>query len=112
MYSGEELERKIAEFLRILDAGATVYKFPDAVIVLEAYGFKGNWRAWLLVKKFRAGTIRAMKQVAEGFKGDALYASTHDGRIRKHLLSFGFVEYYRQTLPDFTDYYLVLRRKI
>jgi hypothetical protein len=89
----------------MVDGGAKVYEFPDAIIVLEDYGLPGNARGWLLFDRFTRGTARAIKQVSDEFKGEALYASSHDPRIRDLLLKFG----YKQYAQNDADYFLVKR---
>ena len=102
-YEGDALEKHCSDFLKMVADGAQIHEFEDAVIVLEAYGLPGNFRQWLLFDKFTRGVVRAIKQVCDEFDGKALYASTHDKRIRDLLLKFGYKEYFK----DATDYYLV-----
>lgn len=85
--------------------GAIVHEYKDAIIVLEPHGLEGNFRGWLLFDKFTKGTATAMKKVTDEFTGIALYASTHDERIRNMLIKFGYEQYNR----DEHDYYLVRR---
>lgn len=102
-YSGEALKVNIASFLRMVDDGAKVREFPEAIIVLEDYGLSGNVRAWLLFDKFSRGVVRAMKKVADETKQISVYASTHDPRIRDVLVGIGFVQYDK----DPSDFWLV-----
>jgi len=102
-YSGDALKANIASFLRMVNDGAKVREFPEAIIVLEDYGLSGNVRAWLLFDKFSRGVVRAMAKVVEDFEGTALYASTHDYRIRDLLLRMGFSQY----AEDANDFWLV-----
>lgn len=104
-YEGDTLEKHVKDFLDMVDGGAEVHEFKDAIIVLEQYGVKGNYRAWLLFDKFTKGTASAMQKVANEFKGVGLYASTHDERIKDLLIKFGFSQYHK---TDF-DYFLVKR---
>lgn len=106
-YEGATLKEHCDAFMEMVEGGAKVYKFPDAIIVLEEYGLPGNVRGWLLFDKFTKGTASAMKQVSDEFEGKSLYASTHDERIRNLLIKFGFSEYSK----DENDYYLVKRGK-
>jgi hypothetical protein len=87
----------------MVDGGAAVHEFDDAIIVLENYGFAGNVRAWLLFDTFSRGVVRAMSKVTEAFKGSELYASTHDPRIRDLLLRMGYSQYSQ----DANDFWLV-----
>lgn len=80
-------------FLSMVDAGAEVHDFGHTIIVLEDHGLTGYKRGWLLFDKFSKKTVSAIKKVSEEFKGKALYASTHDARIRDLLLKFGYVQY-------------------
>lgn len=105
-YEGETLKEMVSSFMKMVDNGAEVYEFPDAIIVLEPYGFAGNVRGWLLFDRFTRGTARAMKQVTDEFTGVALYASTHDVRIRDLLLKLGYSQYFE----DSNDYWLVSRK--
>ena len=102
-YTGEALQANIASFLAMVAAGATVHESKDAVIVLEDYGLKGNVRAWLLFGTFSRGVVRDMAKVSSEFTGDALYASTHDPRIKTILMRMGFTQY----MQDRTDFWLV-----
>ena len=106
-YEGEALSDSVEAFLSMVGRqGVEVHETPDAIVVLEPYGVIGCMRGWLLFDKFTRGTVRTMAQVTEGFQGRALYASTHDPRIKDLLTGLGFVEYQR----DATDFYLVKRR--
>jgi hypothetical protein len=105
-YEGETLKKMVDSFMGMVEGGATVHEFPDAVIVLEDYGLPGNVRGWLLFDRFTIGTARAMRKVTDGFKGVALYASTHDVRIRDLLLKIGYEQYFEDT----NDYWLVSRK--
>jgi len=78
------------------------HDFDHTIIVLEPYGLEGNYRGWLLFDKFSRATAKAIKQVSDEFKGKALYASTHDKRIRNLLIKFGYKEYSN----DGFDFYL------
>jgi hypothetical protein len=102
-YEGQALQDSIDSFLRMVDNGADVLEFDDAVIVLEDHGFEGNVRAWLLFDTFSRGVIRAMAKVSKEFTGVALYASTHDARIKDVLIKMGYVQY----AQDCNDYWLV-----
>lgn len=102
-YAGKALQDNIASFLKMVDEGAKVHEFDDAIIVLEDYGLGGNVRAWLLFDKFSRGVVRAMAKVTKEFKGAALYASTHDDRIRDLLLRMGYTQY----AQDANDFWLV-----
>jgi hypothetical protein len=102
-YTGAELQSNIDSFIKMVDDGVEVYEFDDAIIVLEDYGFKGNVRAWLLFDKFSRKVVRAMAKVSKEFKGEALYASTHDSRIRNILLGMGYTQY----AQDSNDFWLV-----
>lgn len=104
-YEGETLKQHCDAFLEMVDGGAIVHEFKDAIIVLEQHGLAGNYRAWLLFDKFTKGTASAMKQVADEFDGVGLYAASHDKRIRDLLLKFGFEQYHETK----ADYYLVKR---
>jgi len=92
-YSGETLRQSVDAFLSMVENGATVHEFPDAIIVLENYGLPGNVRGWLLFDKFTRGTAKAIKKVSDEFDGKAIYASTHDERIANLLKQFGYIEY-------------------
>ena len=102
-YTGAALQDNIASFLKMVDEGAKVHEFPEAIIVLEDYGLDGNARAWLLFDNFSRGVVRAMATVSNEFKGAALYASTHDIRIRNLLLKLGYTQYDQ----DANDFWLV-----
>ena len=104
-YEGETLRQMVDSFLEMVDNGAKVFEFPDAIVVLEDYGLPGNVRGWLLFDKFTRGVVRAMNQVTRDFNGVALYASTHDYRIRDLLLGMGYIQY----AQDSNDYWLVKR---
>jgi hypothetical protein len=104
-YEGETLRQMVASFTDMVENGAQVYEFPQAIIVLEEYGLPGNFRGWLLFDKFTRGVVRAMDQVTRDFSGVALYASTHDKRIRDLLLKMGYLQY----KEDSNDYWLVKR---
>lgn len=92
----------------MVEDGATVREFDDAIIVLEDYGLEGNLRAWLLFDKFTRGVVRAMQQVSRDFEGSSLYASTHDIRIRDVLVKMGFTQYNQ----DKFDFYLVIEKQV
>ena len=96
-YEGQALKDNIASFLRMVD---------EAIIVLEDHGFEGNVRAWLLFDTFSRGVIRAMAKVSKEFTGVALYASTHDARIKDVLVKMGYVQYAQDA-----DYWLVKQGK-
>jgi hypothetical protein len=102
-YEGQALQDSIDSFLRMVDKGAEVLEFDEAVIVLEDHGFEGNVRAWLLFDTFSRGVIRAMAKVSKEFTGVALYASTHDARIKDVLVKMGYIQY----AQDCNDYWLV-----
>ena len=104
-YEGETLKQSVDAFMRMVEGGSKVYEFPDAIIVLEDYGLPGNVRGWLLFDTFTRGTVRAMQEVTQNFDGVALYASSHDKRIRDLLLKLGYVQY----AEDANDYWLVKR---
>lgn len=106
-YEKEALKDSIASFLKMVDDGAKVHEFEDAIIVLEDYGMAGNSRAWLLFDTFSRGVVRAMEKVSKEFSGIALYASTHDSRIKRVLLGMGFVQY----AEDDHDFWLVKQGK-
>lgn len=106
-YEGTALKESIDSFLKIVDNGAEIYETKDAVIVLEPFGLSGNFRAWLLFDSFNRGVIKAMETVTNNFKGTALYASTHDERIKKILVKLGYIQYKQ----DEHDYWLVKRGK-
>jgi len=101
-YEGDALADVCASFMKMVDAGAEVNEFKDTIIVLEPYGLPGNVRAWLLFDKFTKGVVTALKKVNASFKGNVIYASTHDARIKKLLSRIGFVEY----AHDAHDFYL------
>lgn len=103
-YDGEPLQKMVDDFLEMVNGGAVVHEFKDAIIVLEDYGLPGNARGWLLFDKFKKGTVSAMKKVTDSYQGN-LYASTHDVRIKDLLVRLGYQEYSR----DSHDYYLVRR---
>ena len=105
-YEGDDLKKHCDDFLSMVDNGAVVHEFKDAIIVLENFGLAGNVRAWLLFDKFKRGTARAIQTVSDEFKGAAIYASTHDQRIKKLLEKIGF----RQYQQDEHDFYLVFRK--
>lgn len=102
-YTGEALQSSIDSFLAMVAAGAKVHEFDDAIIVLEDHGLKGNVRAWLLFDVFSRGVVRAMAKVSQEFTGTALYASTHDSRIKDLLLRMGYTQY----AQDSNDFWLV-----
>ena len=104
-YEGVVLQFYVDAFLQMVDRGADVYEFKDAVIVLEHGSFPGERRGWLLFDRFTIGTVRAMKKVSDEFAGTLLYAETHDVRIKNLLLKLGYME----THQTETDYYLVKR---
>jgi hypothetical protein len=106
-YEGQALQDNIDSFLHMVDKGAEVLEFDEAVIVLEDHGFEGNVRAWLLFDTFSRGVIRAMAKVSKEFTGIALYASTHDSRIKDVLVKMGYVQY----AQDCNDYWLVKQGK-
>ena len=89
-YEGQALKDNIASFLRMV----------------EDHGFEGNSRAWLLFDTFSRGVIRAMAKVSKEFTGVALYASTHDARIKDVLVKMGYVQYAQDA-----DYWLVKQGK-
>lgn len=105
-YKGQALQDNIDSFLRMVDNGAKVLEFDEAIIVLEDHGFEGNVRAWLLFDTFSRGVIRAMAKVSKEFTGVALYASTHDARIKDVLVKMGYVQYAQDA-----DYWLVKQGK-
>lgn len=105
-YEGETLKQAIDDFLKMVEGDVKVYEFDDAIIVLEDYGFPGNVRGWLLFDKFTRGTTRAIEKVSNEFNGVALYASTHDIRIKNLLMKFGYEQYYKNEF----DYFLVKRK--
>jgi hypothetical protein len=105
-YEGQALQDNIYSFLRMVDKGAKVLEFDEAIIVLEDHGFEGNVRAWLLFDTFSRGVIRAMAKVSKEFTGVALYASTHDARIKDVLVKMGYVQYAQDA-----DYWLVKQGK-
>jgi hypothetical protein len=105
-YEGQALQDNIDSFLRMVDKGAEVLEFDEAIIVLEDHGFEGNVRAWLLFDTFSRGVIRAMAKVSKEFTGVALYASTHDARIKDVLVKMGYVQYAQDA-----DYWLVKQGK-
>jgi len=105
-YEGEALKNNIDSFLRMVDNGAEVLEFDEAIIVLEKHGFEGNVRAWLLFDTFSRGVIRAMAKVSKEFSGSELYASTHDKRIKDVLIKMGYVQYAQDS-----DYWLVKQGK-
>jgi hypothetical protein len=105
-YEGQALQDNIDSFLRMVDKGAKVLEFDEAIIVLEDHGFEGNVRAWLLFDTFSRGVIRAMAKVSKEFTGVALYASTHDARIKDVLVKMGYVQYAQDA-----DYWLVKQGK-
>jgi hypothetical protein len=105
-YEGQALQDNIDSFLRMVDKGAEVLEFDEAIIVLEDHGFEGNVRAWLLFDTFSRGVIRAMAKVSKEFTGVALYASTHDERIKDVLVKMGYVQYAQDA-----DYWLVKQGK-
>ena len=102
-YTGKALQDNIDSFLKMVDEGAKVHEFDEAIIVLEDYGLDNNVRAWLLFDKFSRGVVRAMAKVTKEFKGSELYASTHDSRIRDLLLRMGYTQYDQ----DANDFWLV-----
>jgi hypothetical protein len=105
-YEGQALQDNIDSFLHMVDNGAEVLEFDEAIIVLEDHGFEGNVRAWLLFDTFSRGVIRAMAKVSKEFTGVALYASTHDARIKDVLVKMGYVQYAQDA-----DYWLVKQGK-
>jgi hypothetical protein len=105
-YEGRALQDNIDSFLCMVDNGAEVLEFDEAIIVLEDHGFEGNVRAWLLFDTFSRGVIRAMAKVSKEFTGVALYASTHDERIKDVLIKMGYVQYAQDA-----DYWLVKQGK-
>jgi hypothetical protein len=105
-YEGRALQDNIDSFLCMVDNGAEVLEFDEAIIVLEDHGFEGNVRAWLLFDTFSRGVIRAMAKVSKEFTGVALYASTHDARIKDVLVKMGYVQYAQDA-----DYWLVKQGK-
>jgi hypothetical protein len=105
-YEGRALQDNIDSFLCMVDNGAEVLEFDEAIIVLEDHGFEGNVRAWLLFNTFSRGVIRAMAKVSKEFTGVALYASTHDARIKDVLIKMGYVQYAQDA-----DYWLVKQGK-
>ena len=104
-YEGETLRQSVDAFMEMVEDGATVYEFSDAIIVLENYGLLGNVRGWLLFDKFTKGTAMAIKKVSDEFNGGSIYASTHDERIKNLLIKFGYEQY----SEDENDFYLVKR---
>ena len=48
VFEGETLQQAVDYFLKLVEDGAEVYEFPDAIIVLENYGLPGNVRGYLL----------------------------------------------------------------
>jgi hypothetical protein len=104
-YEGAALQFYVDSFLQMVERGADVYEFPDAIIVLEHGALPGERRGWLLFDHFNLGTVRAMKKVSDEFTGTLLFAETHDIRIRDLLLKLGYME----THQTETDYYLVKR---
>ena len=102
-YTGQALQDNIDSFLKMVAEGAKVHEFDEAIIVLEDYGLDNNVRAWLLFDTFSRGVVRAMAKISKEFKGAALYASTHDIRIRDLLLRMGYAQY----AQDANDFWLV-----
>ncbi len=105
-YEGDTLQKHCDDFMQMVSDGAEVHDFGDTIIVLENYGLHGNVRAWLLFDTFSRKTVRAMQSVVDDFKKKAIYASTHDPRIKKLLEKMGFNQYSK----DDHDFYLVLRK--
>ena len=103
-YDGESLREMVNDFLE-MSKKSEVHEFKDAIIVLEPHGFSGNVRGWLLFDKFTKGVVTAMTKVTNSYGGKAIYASTHDVRIRDLLLKIG----YQQYAEDANDYWLVHR---
>jgi len=101
-YEGEMLTKMCDSFRKMVADGAEVLEFKDTVIVLEKHGMKGNVRAWLLFDQFTKSVVTAIKKVSDEFNGTAIYTSTHDARIKKLLVKFGYVEY----AHDKHDFYL------
>lgn len=101
-YTGEALEESIASFLKMAKE-AYVYESDAAIIVLEDYGLPGNVRAWLLFDTFSTGVVKAMLKVFKEFKGEAVYVSTHDSRIKDMLIRLGYIQY----AQDSVDFWLV-----
>lgn len=101
-YEGDTLKKMCASFMQMVDDGAAVHEYEDAIIVLEPYGLPGNVRAWLLFDGFTRGVFRAIKAVDNGIKSGSVYASTHDPRVKIMLSRIGFVEYAK----DDHDFYL------
>ena len=106
-YSGDALKANIDSFMKMVDDGAKVYEFDEAIIVLEDHGLAGNLRAWLLFDKFSRGVVRAMKKMVEETEKVSVYASTHDPRIKRVLLGMGFNQY----AQDDHDFWLVKQGK-
>lgn len=107
VFEGETLQQATDFFLKMVDGGAEVHEFKDAIIVLEHFGLPGNVRGYLLFDKFTKGTVGAMKKVTEDFSGKAIYACTADDRIVKILKSFGYTQYLQQD----EEIYLVKRKE-
>lgn len=106
-YEGDTLQKHCDDFMQMVSDGADVHDFGDTIIVLENYGLPGNVRAWLLFNDFTRSTVRAMQSVVDNFTKKAIYASTHDKRIKTLLEKMGFTQYSQ----DENDFYLVFRRK-
>ena len=105
-YEGAELDTKCAEFMEMFAKGAIVHDFGETIIVAEPYGMAGNVRAWLLFDKFTIRTARDIEKFSNLYPKGNIYASTHDERIAKMLIKFGFDQYAK----DDHDCYLVKRK--
>ena len=102
-YVGDALQDSIDSFLKMVDDGAEVREFPDAIIVVEEYGLEPDKRLWLLFDKFNMGVVRVIKTVSNDYGSADLYASTHDIRIRNLLVKLGYSQYDQ----DANDFWLV-----
>lgn len=107
VFEGETLQQAVDYFLKLVEDGAEVYEFPDAIIVLENYGLPGNVRGYLLFDKFTRKTVKAIQKVSDEFKGKALYAATSDARIVNLLLKFDYNLYHKEG----SECFLVKRSK-
>jgi hypothetical protein len=105
-YEGQALQDNIDSFLLMVENGAKVREFDEAIIVLEDHGFAGNVRAWLLFDGFSRGVIRAMATVTKEVEDITVYVSTHDSRIKDVLVRMGFIQYAQDA-----DYWLVKQGK-
>lgn len=78
-------------FFKRMAESCLIYKTDTAAVLIEPYGLAGNFRGWLVFRKFDKAVVTLMRKALEDFSGDTLYASTADARVKRILEKLGFV---------------------